>query len=50
MQTFSPPDPSNPQERDKRKGGGEMFGAVYDKADWAVGVLLVVAIVAAMFV
>ena len=32
------------------KGGVRMFGALYDKAEWAVGLLLIVAIVAAMFV
>jgi hypothetical protein len=26
-----------------------MFSSIYDKADWAVGLLLVVAIVAAVF-
>jgi hypothetical protein len=28
----------------------KMFGVIYDKAEWAVGLLLVAAIVAAMFV
>jgi hypothetical protein len=31
------------------KGGAAVFGAFYDKADWAVGALLVVAMVAALF-
>jgi hypothetical protein len=46
-QTFVVPLPSN-----RKKGGDEMFGTLYDKADWAVGALLVVAMaatVAALF-
>jgi hypothetical protein len=31
------------------EGGSKMFGRLYDKADWGVGVLLVVAMVLAMF-
>jgi hypothetical protein len=31
------------------KGGEAVFGRFYDKADWAVGALLAIAMVAALF-
>jgi hypothetical protein len=33
-----------------KRGGKAMFGMFYDKAEWAVGILLIVAMVAAFFV